>query len=152
MASKSSEFTGRHMLAIFVGGFGIVIAVNLFMAFQAVGGFHGVVVENSYVASQNFNAWLDKAAAARALGWEVRPEHRRSDGRVVLDTTGVPAGARITAHLRRPLGAHQFTALTFAPDGNGRWLSREAVAHGRWTMRIAIAADGKHWAGESELP
>lgn len=158
MASKNTgrngrgEFTGRHMLAVFVAGFSIVIAVNLFMAYRAVGGFHGVVVENSYVASQNFNTWLDKAEKSRALGWDVRPERRRADGRVVLDTAGVPAGAAITAELRRPLGAHEFTSLTFAPDGEGRWLSNEAVAEGRWTMRIAIAAPGQDWAGESELP
>lgn len=151
MATKRKEFTGKHMAAVFVAGFGIVIAVNLFMAFQAVGGFHGTVVDNSYVASQNFNAWLDKAEQSRALGWEVRSE-RRADGRVSLRTEGVPAGAAITADLRRPLGAHEFTSLTFAPDGDGRWLSNEAVAAGRWTMRLAIAARGQDWAGESELP
>ncbi len=151
MATKRKEFTGRHMAAVFVAGFGIVIAVNLFMAFQAVGGFHGTVVDNSYVASQNFNAWLDKAEQSRALGWEVRSE-RRADGRVSLRTEGVPAGAAITADLRRPLGAHEFASLTFAPDGDGRWLSNEAVAAGRWTMRLAIAARGQDWAGESELP
>lgn len=140
------------MLAVFVVGFGIVIAVNLFMAYRAVGGFHGVVVENSYVASQNFNSWLEKAEESRALGWEVRPEYRRADGRVVLDTAGVPAGATITAELRRPLGEHEFTSLTFAPHSEGRWLSNKALAEGRWTMRITIAAAGQEWAGERALP
>ena len=32
--------------------------------------FGGVVVENSYVASQDFNGWLDEARAERALGWD----------------------------------------------------------------------------------
>ncbi|WP_349512761.1 FixH family protein [Erythrobacter sp. NFXS35] len=150
MATKRKEFTGKHMAMVFVAGFGIVIAVNLVMASFAVSGFHGVVVANSYVASQKFNGWLDKAEESRALGWEVRPE-RRTDGRVVLSTAGVPTGATVTADLRRPIGAKDFASLTFAHDGEGRWLSNEAVAHGRWTMRLAIAAAGQDWAGESEL-
>lgn len=150
MSSKRKEFTGRHMAMVFVGGFGIVIAVNLVMASFAVGGFHGVVVENSYVASQNFNRWLDKAEQSRALGWEVRSE-RGADGRVMLTTQGVPAGAVITAELRRPIGAKDFASLTFRQTGENTWLSNEAVADGRWTMRMAIAAAGQDWAGESEL-
>ncbi|MEE4316438.1 MAG: FixH family protein [Erythrobacter sp.] len=150
MAARHKEFTGKHMLAVFIAGFGIVIAVNLFMAYRAVGGFHGVVVENSYVASQNFNQWLDQAEASRALGWEVRPE-RRADGRVLLVTGAVPESAEITAELRRPLGAKDFASLTFAPIGQERWLSNEAVAEGRWTMRIAITAAGQDWTGESEI-
>ena len=46
------KFTGWHMTAILVGFFAIVISVNLFMARAAIGSFGGVVVDNSYVASQ----------------------------------------------------------------------------------------------------
>ena len=67
MTSKSTRFTGKHMAAVFIGGFGVVIAVNLVMASYAVGSFHGTVVENSYVASQNYNDWLRQAAASKAL-------------------------------------------------------------------------------------
>jgi len=150
MASNNKKFTGKHMAMVFVGGFGVVIAVNLLMASFAVSGFHGVVVENSYVASQNFNGWLEKTKTSRALGWEVTSE-RRDDGRVILVTEGVPEGAAITAELRRPIGEKDFASLTFAPDADGRWVSTEAVAEGRWTMRIAIAAAGQDWAGESAL-
>jgi len=40
-------FTGRHMLAVLVGFFGVVIAVNFIMASYATSTFGGVVVENS---------------------------------------------------------------------------------------------------------
>lgn len=150
MTSKSSTFTGRHMAAIFVGGFGIVIAVNLFMAFNAVGGFHGTVVDNSYVASQKYNGWIAKAEASKALGWQVMPQ-RRADGRVVLETLAVPDGATITAQAERPLGARETIGLTFAPEGQGRWISAEALAAGRWQLRMAIRAPGGEWAGEAEV-
>ena len=45
------ELTGRKVLAITVGFFAVIIAVNLFMAFKAVGTFPGLEVKNSYVAS-----------------------------------------------------------------------------------------------------
>lgn len=151
MTRTRAKFTGRHMTLVFVGGFGIVIAVNLVMASVAIGSFHGTVVDNSYVASQNYNGWLAKAEASRKLGWEVRAT-QRADGRVVLDTAGVPAAAQLAAEAERPLGAREATPLTFAPAGEGRWISDKALADGRWQMRIAIEAPQGTWAGESTLP
>lgn len=148
--SKSNSLTGKRVATIFVCGFGIVIAVNLTMATMAVESFHGTVVDNSYVASQQYNGWLKQAAVSKALGWQAVP-HRRADGRVVIETLAVPAGARITATTERPLGQRNDTPLTFSDQGAGRWVSNEVVAPGRWQMRTAIRADGKAWAGESEL-
>lgn len=151
MTSTRAKFTGKHMALVFVGGFGIVIAVNLVMASFAVGSFHGTVVDNSYVASQNYNDWLARAETSRQLGWEVQAS-QRADGRVVLDTAGVPAAAKVAAEAERPLGAREATHLTFAPAGEGRWVSDKALADGRWQMRIAIEAGNAAWAGESTLP
>lgn len=150
MAQARKTFTGRHMAGIFVGGFAIVIAVNVAMASVAVGSFHGTVVDNSYVASQNYNGWLKQAAASKALGWQAVP-HRRGDGRVVVETLAVPAGARITGTAEHPLGARADTPLTFAPAGQGRWLSNETLAPGRWQVRLAVRAGDQAWAGGAEL-
>lgn len=150
MKTASKAFTGKHMAMVFTCGFGIVIAVNLFMAYNAVGGFHGTVVDNSYVASQKYNGWLAKAEASKALGWQVMPE-RRADGRVVLETLGLPQGAVINAEAERPLGERETLALTFAPEGQGRWVSAETLGAGRWQLRMAIRAPGGEWAGEAEI-
>lgn len=150
MAQARNTFTGRHMAAIFVGGFAIVIAVNLLMASVAVGSFHGTVVDNSYVASQNYNGWLKQAAASKALGWQAVPHHR-ADGRVVVETLDVPAGARITGTAEHPLGLRADTPLTFAPTAKGSWVSNQTIAPGRWRLRLAIRAGDEAWAGEAEL-
>ena len=63
------RFTGGHMLALMLAFFGTVVAVNFVMATLAVRTFGGTVVDNSYVASQRYNHWLDQARAQRALGW-----------------------------------------------------------------------------------
>ena len=56
---RPGEFTGRHMAMILVTFFGIVIAVNITMARYASSTFGGLVVDNIYVASLNFNGWLE---------------------------------------------------------------------------------------------
>lgn len=156
-ASKftANKFTGRHMAGVLVVGFGIVAAVNFYMAGLAAGGFHGVVVENSYVASQQFNDWLDEAEASRALGWSADLA-RDEAGFVSVRTHGVPQDARITADLRRPIGSREYASLTFAALSEGAeqhsFVSHSPVADGRWIIRIYIDADEEHWVEESELP
>lgn len=149
--AKAFTFTGKHMAAIFVGGFGVVIAVNLFMASHAVGSFHGTVVDNAYVASQKYNGWLRRAAASKALGWQAVPHRRPQDGRVVIETIGVPADAVVTATARAPLGARADHALTFVAGHQGRWVSREALRPGRWQVRITVRSGARAFAHAAEL-
>jgi len=148
-AAPVRPFTGRKFAAILVGGFAVVIGVNLVMAWQASATFGGVVVENSYVASQNFNRWLDQADKARALGWTATAK-RGADGRVVVATTGVPAGAVVTATARHPLGRLPAVQLTFA-GSQGGVASREALPAGRWMLRLSITANGQTWKNEQDV-
>ena len=148
---SARRFTGRHMTAILVGGFGVVIAVNVLMADLATSTFGGLVVENSYVASQEFNGWLAKAEASDAMGYTVDAS-READGKVMLKTSGVPAGAQVTADARHPLGHQPDRMLAFRPGPDGRWTSTTPLPDTRWTLQLAIAAHGKEWRGERKLP
>lgn len=146
----TSPLTGRRVAMIFVAGFGIVAAVNFYMASLAVGGFHGVVVPNSYVASQKFNGWLEAAEASKALGWKAAAA-RGDAGFVTITTQDVPEGAKVHAELRRPIGEHAFANLDFAPAADGTFVSTSAVDAGRWTMRLTITSGDDIWTSESEL-
>ena len=66
----TKELTGRHVFLITATAFGIIIAVNVTMAVNAVKTFPGLEVKNSYVASQQFQNRRD---AQEALGWRVSP-------------------------------------------------------------------------------
>ncbi|TIY08576.1 MAG: cytochrome oxidase, partial [Mesorhizobium sp.] len=66
---RTREFTGRHMLTTILAFFGVVIAVNLTMATFASTSWTGLVVENTYVASQQFNQKAEEGRAQAALGW-----------------------------------------------------------------------------------
>ena len=146
------EFTGKHSAAIIVSGFAIIIAVNLVMATLAVRGFGGVIVENSYVASQEFNDWLDAAEEQEALGWSVEMT-RSENGHLLIDTTSVPDGATVTAEARRPLGQPESKSLGFIEATPGNHVSLEPLDSGRWIVRLKVASpDGETWSIEEYLP
>lgn len=149
--SRPARFTGKHMAAILVAGFGVVALVNFTMASFAISGFSGVLVDNTYVASQKFNGWLEEAKADEALGWSATAS-RDEAGFVELETAGIPQGASVTAELRRPIGERQYADLAFHPAGEGVYRSTTMVETGRWTMRLNVEASGQSWAQESELP
>lgn len=64
----TKEIKGWHVAAVFCAAFGVIISVNLTLAFNAVRTFPGLEVSNSYVASQFFD---ENRAAQMALGWDV---------------------------------------------------------------------------------
>lgn len=143
-------FTGRHMAITICSGFGVVIAVNLYMASHAVSGFGGVVVQNSYVASQEFNGWLEQAEQQKALGWEAKIA-RASNDRLEIETKGVPAGALVSAMIRRPLGQPETTDIIFTQNESGQFISSGKVPAGRWIVRLNISADGHNWSAERQI-
>lgn len=138
------------MFGALVAMFGVVIGVNLFMATLAVRGFSGVVVENTYVASQHFNRWLDKARAQDMLGWSAEIERLPNDQLMVI-AHSVPPGAAVAATLRRPLGKPDTVRLTFVETAPGRFHSREQVDGGRWITRVTITAGSREWSHEAPI-
>ncbi|MEI6485239.1 MAG: FixH family protein [Sphingomonadales bacterium] len=141
----AKPFTGRHAAAMFVAFFGVVIAVNISMARLASGTFSGTVVDNSYVASQEFNRWLADARRQAALGWATP---------VSLDAArhvrvGVPgAGFTVSGTAHHPLGRAADVPLRFARHGSffvaatplpaGRWQLRIDVRRGRAVKKLAL--------------
>ncbi len=149
--ARQTRFSGHHMAVILCTFFGVVIAVNFIMAHYALSTFSGVVVENSYVASQHFNRWLDEAQREKAFGWKAHTA-RRSDGRVELTLAGAPLrDARITAVARHPLGRLPDQTLVFDAEGGGRFVSRSAIAAQRWQLRLDVRDQGKAWQSEEAL-
>jgi len=143
-------FTGRHMAAVMIGFFGVVIVVNVQMARMAIGTFGGEVVENSYVASQHFNHWLDEAATEKQLGWSAKAT-RRADGKVLVRIAGAPGTATVSALARHPLGVVPDVPLRFVPAGDGSFVSATALPDARWRLRIDVQADGRRWRSEDDV-
>ncbi len=145
--ARPRPFTGWHMLAVMVAFFGVVIAVNVTMMTVARGSFGGIVVENSYVASQEFNGWLRAARAQEALGWQV-DSAVAPDRSVTVSVIGASDPLAVTAMARHPLGRLPDQALTFRRTADGRYVSSAPLPEGRWTLRIQLASGGAVWRQE----
>jgi nitrogen fixation protein FixH len=148
----SKTFTGRHMAVIMFAFFGVVIAVNFFMAYRALEGFGGTVVENSYVASQKYNGWLRAAREQKALGWSVRTD-RNAEGRLIVTAQGQDDKllvGRATGVLRHPLGVAKDVPVELS--GAGPWTSLAPIPKGRWRLRLTLEAQGKREPFVIDLP
>ena len=132
---------GWHVLAGFVGAFGIIISVNVALAVNAVRTFPGLETANSYVASQRFDA---ERAAQERLGWTVRAD--AAGGMVRLAITG-PDGtpvrvADLSAVIGRATHVKDDVVPVFAFDGDA-YVAPVALGGGNWNIRmVARAADG----------
>lgn len=135
------ELTGRHVLAITLCAFGVIVGVNLFMAFKAVGTFPGLEVANSYVASQSFDR---ERVAQEQLGWRIEVDH---DGQnltlEVLDANGNhPLIRDFSAVIGRPTHVREDRALDLDHDGRVFRAPLE-LGPGSWIIHVnATAADG----------
>ena len=147
----TGKFTGRHMTAFLVAFFAVVVGVNFAMARYATSTFGGVVVENSYVASQHFNRWLDEASSEQALGWRAKAS-RSGGGRVSVSLGGpVADNAVVTAVARHPLGRQPDQPIAFDSLGSGRYVSRAALPPGRWRLRLEVVSQGRTMRAEQDV-
>lgn len=136
-----AELKGRHVLAITVSAFGVIIAVNVLMAFKAVSTFPGLEVRNSYVASQTFDA---ERKAQEGLGWTLTPTYDRGELRLAFaDRDGHPVKlGGLAVLVGRTTDATSDQRPTFA-DLGGVYTAPLMLARGKWMMQIeAQAQDG----------
>jgi nitrogen fixation protein FixH len=139
------KLTGRHVLGIFVGGFGLIFGVNFFMAYSAVSTFPGMEVSSSYADSQSFDARRD---AQEALGWTARVEIP-GDGTLILhllDRDGaLVAPAELTALLTRPTNQLEDQLLDLSRE-NGAFVAPVRLGDGQWRLRLTgVARDGTEY-------
>ena len=144
IASRPREFTGWHMLAIMVAFFGVIITVNLTMAFLASSSWTGFVVENTYVASQKFNQKAAEGRAQAALGWT--SELTIADGQIsyrLTDKAGnVVAAKHGIANFRRPAYAAEDIKAELMPQPDGALGAPVAAHDGLWIVEVDIDVGG----------
>lgn len=141
-AVRKGEFTGRHMLIIMIAFFGTIITVNITMAVMASRSWTGMVVENTYVASQEFNTRAAQARAQEALGWTSDLE--MADGTVtwrLQDADGAalhPEGGVI--RFRHPAFDAADLEAGLEPQPDGALVARVEAADGVWIVEIEADA------------
>ena len=136
-----AEITGRHVAIVTVGAFGVIIAVNLLMAWYAVSTFPGLEAENTFVASQEFDA---RREAQEALGWTVRSEHDAGFVKLAItNKAGQPVEVgSLQVLIGRPTSARDDVTPDFTYIG-GVYEAPVDLAPGLWRVKLkANAKDG----------
>lgn len=144
MSVGAKGFTGRHMLLTTTAFFGVIIAVNVIMAWLALSTWSGLVVNDTYVASQEFNK---NAAAMKAMtasgitgrlsikGSEIYYSIRNRDGSpAIVD--------EVTANFKRPVGDHNDFSVAFRKLSEGRFAGDHDVTTGDWIVEIVARHAG----------
>nr|WP_025030520.1 FixH family protein [Nitratireductor aquibiodomus] len=143
---KQKEFTGWHMLAIMIAFFGVIITVNLTMAFYAQSSWTGLIVKNTYVASQTFNERAEEGRQQAALGWK---GELSVDGDAItyrlLDASGDPVPLEsVTMVMHRPVTADEDVSLKMQRLPDGGFGVDHGPGDGTWVINIAAEAGLAH--------
>jgi nitrogen fixation protein FixH len=134
------EIKGWHVFCGFATAFGIIISVNLTLAYNAVATFPGLEVKNSYVASQSFDA---DRQTQEALNWDVSASVENGLLQLTILENGnaiAPVIEAATFGRATSVAADQIPEFTF----NGAALVAPVEANdGNWNLRLkARSADG----------
>jgi nitrogen fixation protein FixH len=137
-AARSPEFTGRHMWLLVIGFFGVIIAVNIGMAVVASTSWTGLVVSNSYVASQEFEDKRIAHEAQKAAGWQATLTYSPGTARVVIvDGTGQPIDlGSVTLKVNRPVGGHDDRVVLLERTPDGSYAATLTLAAGVWDALV----------------
>jgi len=142
-ADGGKPLTGRKVLAIFVGAFTLIVGVNIFMAWNAIGTFPGLEVKNGYIASQTFDR---DRAAQEALGWETAAAIEDNIVQLtIIGPDGKPARVEsIAGTIGRATERSDDQELVFRQDESGVHLAEVTpLDFGKWDLRfVATAANG----------
>ena len=138
MAKGTREFTGRHMLMVFCGAFGVIISVNLALAYNAVKTFPGLEVKNSYVASQEFDLRRD---GQQSLGWSVYASAQENQVTLeISDAEGNPVEvAKLSAILGRATHVKDDQKPEFKFNGTA-YVAPADLGPGNWNIRMVARA------------
>jgi nitrogen fixation protein FixH len=139
------RFTGWHMLGVLGLFFGTIVAVNAVLAVFASGTWTGLVVKNSYVASQHYNEKLEAADRQAARGWTGRLSYEQ--GRLAFRLDG-PDGApilaeRVSAEIGRPAHESRDHTLELARTGPGRYAAPDDLEAGLWQVTVRAERAGE---------
>jgi nitrogen fixation protein FixH len=150
-APSGFRLTGWHVLALIVGFFVTVIAVDVSFAMLAVKTFPGEVSVTPYEDGLLYNKKLAQMTAQEKLGWRAAAGVERD--RVILemrDRQGAPVrGLAVGGKLERPATETGRKLLAFREVGPGLYAAAPGALAGTWDL-TAEASDRQGHRFEAE--
>lgn len=136
--AMQKPLTGKHVLFILLGCFGVVFAVNGYFAYSAIHSLPGEQRGATYEAGLHYNATLAEQRAQEELHWghkaEIQPGSRLTV--TFSDANGAPVvGLAIEGWLERPASEKADRKLTFKEVEAGRYEAADAAPEaGAWIL------------------
>ncbi len=146
--TESRPFTGRNFLAIIVGAFLVVTAVNGVMIWLALHSWTGLVSDSAYEQGLGFDRILAESRAEAALGWQGTIAYDAGQGKLAVglaDRAGrALSGLELSAQWLRPTHEGFDRDVALAEIAPGRYV---AAIHpplpGQWDVRITVKDRGQ---------
>ncbi|MDJ0612340.1 MAG: FixH family protein [Rhizobiaceae bacterium] len=147
------QFTGKHMILVMVCFFGVIIIVNFTMAYLASNTWTGLVVKNTYVASQHYNETLEAAEKQNALGLGSKISyHKNQLVFSIYDRDGKQVSiANPTLKIGRPAFEQADQVMSFLP---GKSFSNHIPIHlkpGVWALTITGEVSGEPYRRDARM-
>ena len=152
---RSETLTGRRVLAMLVGFFLLIFAVNGVFVYLSLSSHPGTTARDAYREGLEYNRVLERAERQRALGWRaqivqeggtVRLRLRDAAGAAVSGLAGrVHAGRPATDSEDRILPAVETALGVYEAEG-------PPFAPGRWTVVFEMRnGDGRRFRAEDGI-
>lgn len=135
--------TGYHVLAMILAFFGVIISVNFTMAWLASSSWTGLVVKNSYVASQEYNEKLNAARVQKERGWRMSFDYRDASFKVSMRKKN--NDPLILQKLEMKIGRPAFQTVdrtvVLTHTGNGQYETPIDLEPGIWGFELNSDSD-----------
>lgn len=143
-----TRITGLHVAGGFIAFFAVIVAVNVTMALFASESWSGLVVKNSYVASQQYNDRLAEAEAQSRRGYDHALTY--ADGALsfrLTDDAGNPVALKSASlNLGRPASDRDDRNIALKPLSAGVHGTDLALEPGLWIGAIVAETEfGDPW-------
>lgn len=141
--------TGRMVLAILVGFFGVMLAVNFIFASYAVKTFSGLDADNPYDSGLAYNQEIASAKAQDALGWSVEIGHEAGADAMqfnvtVKDRDGAPVtGLDAELNFYYPATRKLDRHIAATPVANGVYSGAATLSKGHWVVELDLKRGGE---------
>ena len=144
------ELTGRQVLWMLLGFFGVVFAANAIMARVAIQTFRGLANDHAYTEGLDYNHQIQSAHDQDALGWAVNGALTRiAPGRTRITVTQMnaqrEASENVTVDLafEHPADRERDKVLTLVKTAPGHYSGEVEIEPGQWGLTLRVSQNGK---------
>lgn len=139
--------TGRHVLFLMLGFFGIIIATDAYLVYKAVSTFGGVETQDAYRKGLQYNQRIADARVQSDLGWTEKAQIDATTGELkvaITDRDGKAVeGLTMRAVVGRPATNAEDRTVALTPVASGVYAAALGdIEPGNWVATLTAGKSG----------